>query len=74
MHSTSKVTKIIDCLRGLQYAIRLGWFDYKRFDLAEYEHYEKPENGDINWIIPGKFVALSSPYDRPSDDLGVSPD
>jgi cell division cycle 14 len=35
------LTQILDCLRGLQYAMRLGWFDYKKFDIAEYEHYEK---------------------------------
>lgn len=67
VHSSSLDSQILDCLRGLHYAIKLGWFDYKKFDIAEYEHYEKIENGDINWIIPGKFVALSSPYDHPLD-------
>ena len=37
------------------------WFDYRKFDIAEYEHYEKIENRDLNCIIPGKFIALSSP-------------
>ena len=32
-------TQIIDCLRGLQYAMKLGWFDFKKFDIAEYEHF-----------------------------------
>lgn len=53
--------------------MRLGWFDYKKFDLSEYEHYEKIENGDINWIVPGKFIALSSPYSKPKDETGVFP-
>lgn len=61
----------MDCLRGLEYAITLGWFNYKTFNLAEYEHYEKIENGDLNWIIPGKFVAFSSPSDKPVDKYNV---
>ena len=28
--------QILDCLRGLHYGMRLGWFDYKKFDLVEY--------------------------------------
>lgn len=72
MHSTYNNTQILDCLRGLHYAMRLGWFDFKKFDLAEYEHYEKVENGDLNWMVPGKFVAFSSPYDKPKDDSGVT--
>lgn len=32
------------------------------FDLTfSYFYYEKLEHGDLNWIIPGKFVAMSSP-------------
>ena len=49
----------------------MGWFNYKKFNLAEYEHYESVENGDLNWIIPGKFVAFSSPYDVSTDKYGV---
>lgn len=63
--------KLLDCLRGLDYALKLKWFDHKKFNLTEYEHYEKVENGDLNWIIPNKFVAFSSPYDKPIDKYGV---
>ena len=28
------------------------------------EHYEKVENGDLNWIVPGKFIAFMGPADR----------
>jgi len=28
---------ILDCLRGLEYAIKLKWFDYKSFNLRDYE-------------------------------------
>ena len=39
----------------------LGWYDYSTFDVQEYQHFEKVENGDLNWIVPGKFVAFSGP-------------
>lgn len=61
---------ILDCLRGLEYAIKLRWFDVKSFNLRDYEYYEKVENGDLNWIIPGKFVAFSGPLDAPRDPEG----
>ena len=42
---------ILHCLEGLEWAIKLGWYDFKTFNAREYEHYEKVENGDLNWII-----------------------
>lgn len=61
------IIQILDCLRGLEYAIKLGWFDYRTFNINQYEHYEKVENGDLNWIIPKKFVAFSSPSQNSKD-------
>lgn len=63
---------ILDCLRGLEYAMKLGWFDFKKFNVTEYDHYEKVENGDLNWIIPNKFIAFSSPSDKKKDENGVA--
>ena len=54
------------CLLGLEYAIKLGWYDFRKFDNKEYEYYEKVENGDLNWIIPGKFIAFMGPLDNVS--------
>ena len=71
MHGTRDNTQLLDCLGGLEYAIKLGWFNYKTFNLAEYEHYERIENGDLNWIIPQKFIAFSSPSDKTVDKHGV---
>lgn len=48
----------------------MGWFDYKSFNLKDYEFYEKVENGDFNWIIPGKFIAFSGPAPTPYDAEG----
>lgn len=71
MHSKIKLIQLLDCLRGLEYAIKLGWFDFKTFNIKEYEHYERVENGDLNWVLPGKFIAFSSPYDQTVDKYGV---
>lgn len=60
---------ILHCLRGLERGIRLGWFDYLRFDLTFTECYEKIENGDINWIIPSKLLAFSCPAERKDSGL-----
>ena len=62
---------ILDCLRGLGYAVKLGWFNYKTFDLKFYQHYEQAHNGDLNWIVPGQFIAFSSPAEQPKDSDGV---
>ncbi|XP_026191341.1 dual specificity protein phosphatase CDC14AB [Cyclospora cayetanensis] len=52
---------VLDCLRGLSYAMQLNWFSLSTFNQEEYDHYERLENGDMNWIIPGKFLAFSCP-------------
>ncbi|NXY08241.1 CC14A phosphatase, partial [Pteruthius melanotis] len=55
---------ILDCLQGVNKALQNGFFDFKTFDVDEYEHYERVENGDFNWIIPGKFLAFSGPHPK----------
>lgn len=58
---------ILHCLKGLEYAIKLGWFNVKTFNVQEYEYYEDIEHGDLNWILPGKFIAFCTPSGRPND-------
>jgi cell division cycle 14 len=48
----------------------LGWYNPKTFKVKEYEEYENVDNGDMNWIIPGKFMAFSSPSSNPYDAEG----
>eukprot|EP00451_Oxyrrhis_marina_P038298 CAMPEP_0204361594 /NCGR_PEP_ID=MMETSP0469-20131031/38938_1 /ASSEMBLY_ACC=CAM_ASM_000384 /TAXON_ID=2969 /ORGANISM="Oxyrrhis marina" /LENGTH=262 /DNA_ID=CAMNT_0051350011 /DNA_START=98 /DNA_END=883 /DNA_ORIENTATION=- len=59
---------IYDCLQGLAYAMKLGWFDYSNFNIAEYEQYGSVEGGDANWIVPGKFLAFAGPFPSNRDD------
>ena len=40
-----------------------------RFDYKEYEFNHKLENGDMNWIIPKKLLAMSSPTENRGDGL-----
>ena len=62
---------IADCVAGLEYATKLGWFSMAKFNLKEYQFYERVENGDLNWIIPGKLLAFSTPNDIEMDSEGV---
>ncbi|XP_046862872.1 dual specificity protein phosphatase CDC14A-like isoform X2 [Xenia sp. Carnegie-2017] len=55
---------ILDCLNGLYKAMQNQFFDFETFDVEEYEHYERVENGDFNWIVPGKFLAFSGPHNK----------
>lgn len=65
---------ILDCLKGLEFAIKLGWFDLQSFNIKEYEFYEDVENGDLNWIVPGKFVAFCTPTSGKSQYQNLSPE
>ncbi|XP_029019024.1 dual specificity protein phosphatase CDC14B isoform X6 [Betta splendens] len=61
---------LLDCLSAVQKALRFGWLDFSNFDVEEYEHYERAENGDLNWIIPGKFLAFSGPHPKSKIENG----
>lgn len=65
---------IFHCLKGLEYAIKLDWFDIKTFNVDEYEHYEYVEHGDLNWILPGKFVAFCTPSSGKGREHNLSPE
>lgn len=43
-------------------ALSHNFFDFDTFDVEEYEHNERVENGDLNWIIPNKFIAFYGPH------------
>jgi protein-tyrosine phosphatase len=59
--STYNLT-LLDCLQGLYKALLSGFFNFDNFDVDEYEHYEKVENGDFNWVLPEKFIAFCGPH------------
>ncbi|KAM4623309.1 dual specificity protein phosphatase CDC14AB-like [Polymixia lowei] len=61
---------VLDCLQGIRKALQYGFVDFENFDVEEYEHYERVENGDMNWIIPGKILAFSGPHPRSKIENG----
>ncbi|XP_046458032.1 uncharacterized protein LOC124204850 isoform X2 [Daphnia pulex] len=61
---------ILDCLHAIEKAIKFNFFDFSDFDVDEYEHYERVENGDFNWIIPGKFIAFCGPHSTKNEEEG----
>ncbi|KAL0207275.1 hypothetical protein P9112_011903 [Eukaryota sp. TZLM1-RC] len=67
--STFNLT-VLDCLRGLLKAKELELIDLDSFDTESYEFYSRVENGDMNWIIPGKILAFAGPSEQ--QNLGYS--
>lgn len=54
----------MDVLNGLYKGLQNGFFNFETFDVEEYEHYERIENGDFNWLLPDKFLAFSGPHNK----------
>ncbi|KAL4139816.1 hypothetical protein PRNP1_005258 [Phytophthora ramorum] len=52
---------LLDCARAVQKAIATSLWSYQDFSPDEYDHLDCLENGDINWIVPGKLIAFSGP-------------
>ena len=61
---------ILDCLNAIVKAKKAGYFDFDDFDCDEYEHYEKVQNGDFNWLVPEKFIAFCGPHPQSKIDNG----
>ncbi|CAG0924120.1 unnamed protein product [Notodromas monacha] len=61
--------KLEDCLSAIEKAKDLGFFKFESFDVEEYEFFEKVENGDFNWILPGKFLAFCGPHSESKLEL-----
>lgn len=51
--------------------IQNDFFNFDTFDVDEYEHYEKVENGDFNWIVPGVFLAFCGPHPKSKIENGM---
>jgi len=50
-----------DCLQAIYKAQNHRFFNFKDFSVVDYEHYERVENGDLNWMVPEKIVAFAGP-------------
>ncbi|XP_053618048.1 dual specificity protein phosphatase CDC14A-like isoform X2 [Plodia interpunctella] len=54
---------ILDCLLAIKKASDLGFFNFQDFNYEEYDRLDKIQGGDLNWIVPGKFLAFIGPVD-----------
>lgn len=54
---------VTDVLRGLECFQSLGLLHLDSLDPALIEHYEDPENGDIDWIVDGMLLGFAGPDD-----------
>ncbi|KAL4712430.1 hypothetical protein ACJJTC_007446 [Scirpophaga incertulas] len=61
---------LLDVLHGIKVAHEAKFFDFEHFDADQYLFYEKVENGDLNWVVPGKMLAFSGPHHRSRLDRG----
>lgn len=55
---------VLDCARAMKKAKDLGHYSYRTFNLGTFQNLAKLQNGDISWIIPGKFIAFSGPITK----------
>lgn len=55
---------VLDCARAMFRARKLNHYNYKHFNLSHFNKLAKLENGDVSWIIPGKFIAFSGPLQK----------
>lgn len=52
---------VLDVAKAMRKAKILNHFNFKQFSLQNYQNMAKLQNGDLSWIIPGKFIAFSGP-------------
>ncbi|XP_066589266.1 dual specificity protein phosphatase CDC14C-like [Prorops nasuta] len=57
-----------DFLSGIYKAATFGFFNFEDFDVEEYEKYDQVNNGDLNWLLPQKFLAFLGP----STEIGTN--
>ena len=51
---------VIDVMKAVENARNRGWYDWRTFDVQQYNKMSELFNGDQNWIIPGSIIATSS--------------
>ena len=58
----------VDCLRGIKKAMDCGFVDFNNFDIEEFEHFEKVENGDLTWLSH-RTCAFAGPHNTHSSSV-----
>lgn len=55
---------VLDIARAFRKAKTMGHYDHRTFSLTAYQNMGKLQNGDMSWVIPGKFIAFSGPLSK----------
>ncbi|XP_044745852.1 uncharacterized protein LOC123307553 isoform X2 [Coccinella septempunctata] len=53
--------KLEFCFNAISKAVAFNFFNFDDFDVTEYDMYEKLQFGDMNWLVPRKFLAFIGP-------------
>ncbi|KAK9884003.1 hypothetical protein WA026_004938 [Henosepilachna vigintioctopunctata] len=53
--------KLEFCFNAIAKARAFNFFNFDDFDVTEYDMYEKLQFGDMNWLVPRKFLAFIGP-------------
>lgn len=61
--------RIDSCLKAIERARNLGWYNHDTFDSKEYHKLCSLDEGDMNWVIPNKLCAMTSPAMNRSEGL-----
>ncbi|XP_060536773.1 dual specificity protein phosphatase CDC14C-like [Cylas formicarius] len=56
--------KLNDCYCAIAKAVAFNFFDFDDFNVSEYDLYNRLEFGDMNWLLPRKFLAFIGPTDN----------
>ncbi|KAF5280135.1 hypothetical protein FQA39_LY18137 [Lamprigera yunnana] len=54
---------LLNCFNAIHKALEFNFFNFSDFDVVEYDTYDKLQNGDMNWLLPRKFLAFIGPTD-----------
>ncbi|XP_022902571.1 dual specificity protein phosphatase CDC14C-like [Onthophagus taurus] len=60
---SSYTLRLLDCFQAIEKARAFNFFNFKDFNCLEYDTYDKIQNGDLNWLLPRKFIAFIGPTD-----------
>ena len=63
---------IEDVARALELAVKRRWWDWRQFDIDGYRYFGDINEGDLNWVLPGRILAMSSPSSYKTDG-GLAP-
>lgn len=53
--------RLIDCYHAIAKALLFNFFDFSDFNVLEYDTHDRLQNGDMNWLLPRKFLAFIGP-------------